>query len=383
MQITELVLKVTSRCNLNCSYCYVFNKGDMSYETEPAIISSNVIDSLLDKVDKHCRQYSIEHFLIIFHGGEPLSLGMDFYRSFIKKANIAVTSTNLQYALQTNGTLLNEEWVELLTKLNIYTCISLDGDEKSMSNRIYKSDNRPSYGDVIRGLKLLQKKQEYTGVLSVANVDEPPQGLYRFFKSLNVYTYDLLFPDATFDKPDKAIGKIGEWLCQYYDAYSADSDSDKPNIRLFELIEGIILGQNIGNEYLGKKTNRVITIKSNGNIEAVDSLKICYNGITQTNINIATNTFDDAEKEELIVLYHNAHDDKNLSEKCRKCIINHLCGGSQLAHRYSEASGFQNPSVYCNDIRKLIMHIQNKLYREVPDLKLLGVDILEPSDFND
>ena len=103
MKFTEIVVKVSGICNLNCNYCYVFNKGDLSFKNDPPLMSIELAQIILEKIDSYCRRNAIESLLIIFHGGEPLLAGQQFYKKFIQLANQLVTSTKLRYTLQTNG----------------------------------------------------------------------------------------------------------------------------------------------------------------------------------------------------------------------------------------------------------------------------------------
>ncbi|WP_431243753.1 4Fe-4S cluster-binding domain-containing protein [Flavobacterium sp. P21] len=83
MYTSNLVIKVASLCNLNCNYCYVYNMGDKSYKKQPKFMSQEIVEAILTKVKKNCLENNLESFLIIFHGGEPLLTGIDFYVNFI------------------------------------------------------------------------------------------------------------------------------------------------------------------------------------------------------------------------------------------------------------------------------------------------------------
>ena len=115
---------------------------------------------------------------------------------------------------------------------------------------------------------------------------------------------------------------------------------------------------------MGYGDNTVLVIETNGEIEAVDVLKICGESFTKTNININTHSFDNVFDNVLAEIYYNSG--KYLAKKCLACPINEICGGGYLPHRYSSENGFNNPSVYCNDLLKLITHIQNRIVDSLP-----------------
>ena len=383
MIITELVLKVASVCNLNCSYCYVFNKGDHSYATEPNFLDKNLIDVILTKINRYCKKHEIANFIIIFHGGEPLLIGKDFYIHFINRATELVTSTRLIYTLQTNGTLLTKSWCELLSNLNIGIGVSLDGPAEASKYRIFKSTLAPAHNEIIKGFEILSNTQDKTAILTVINVDESPDVLYEYFKSLNVNELDLLFPDANHDKKDKAVGRLGGWLIQFFKIWYNDTNEQKPGIRLFiEIIKLFLFDEYKGYDPMGRIFNGIITVKPNGNIEPVDALRICGSEFMHTGLNIKDNNIEDIESNIILKRFYYAHQDNELCNICQCCIIKKICGGSQLSHRYSELNEFDNPSVYCNDIIELVVFIQNALYEDIPELKILGMERLTHDDFS-
>ena len=66
------IVKIASRCNLNCKYCYVYNMGDRTWVSRPAVMEPETIAAMLDKVSAHCIDHEVPHFEFILHGGEPL-----------------------------------------------------------------------------------------------------------------------------------------------------------------------------------------------------------------------------------------------------------------------------------------------------------------------
>ena len=82
-----LVLKVASLCNLNCTYCYMYNLGDETFKNQPKFMSNETVDSIIENVKNHCKKHALSTFEFIFHGGEPMLISMDFYRNFVQKLN--------------------------------------------------------------------------------------------------------------------------------------------------------------------------------------------------------------------------------------------------------------------------------------------------------
>jgi len=359
--------------------------GDSTYKNQPKVMPDEVVDAILEKTLRHCTSHGITEFLFVFHGGEPLLAGFEFYEKFVSKAlyRLLPHITPL-FAIQTNATLLTEEWCELLGRLNIQIGISLDGTPEA--NDLFRIDHagKGSYAKIIRGLKIAQQSlflKTKPGILSVLNVNADPIKTYEHFKGLQIKGVNFLFPDSTYDQPpppasNKNETAYADWLIQLFDRWLNEPEDKRMSIPLFEGIIMAILGADSSNEFMGSANNELLVIETNGSIEAVDVLRICGDGFTKRNANVLTHQFDEAMENDLAVLYNLSH--KKLCKQCMACPVKDICGGGYLPHRYSRKSGFNNPSVYCHDLLKLITHIQNRVLEQIPDelLTTCGVEFL-------
>lgn len=368
MSCKLLVLKIASRCNLNCTYCYVYNVGDTTYLKQPKVMSEATVVALLQRVREHCLNHGVSKFAFVFHGGEPLLAGVDFFRFFVAEANKQLLpEIGPMYCIQTNGTLLTPEWCEVLGELNIPIGISLDGSKEI--NDMYRVDHkgRGSYDEVIRGFNIAQNSHHTKikpGLLSVMNIDADPVETYEHLKSLNVRAVDFLFLEATHDtrpykkETDLRLTPYADWLITIFDIWF--NEPEKPfSIRLFESYISAIFGIPEGLDTIGDAKNEVLVIESDGSIEPIGSLKVCGHGFTKDDANVHSHSLDEALQTDLASLYH--HSGQKLCATCTKCPIKKVCGAGYLPHRWSKNNGFDNPSVYCSDLMKLITHIQNKV----------------------
>lgn len=381
MKTTNIVVKVASRCNLNCTYCYMYNMGDDSYKLQPKYMKNGIVKAMLNKIKNHCKKHKLEKFLVIFHGGEPILIGKKFYEDFVSFAKeILPSSICIEYSMQTNGVLLDEEWCKFLDKLGIQVGVSLDGTPSSNNlNRIYHN-GKGSYDDIVKGFKNIKSVfgYEYAHCLCVIDTKESPEDVYLHFKELGTHTVSFLFQDYNYIETNiNDVPEIGGWLIKLFDVWYNDKDDMKPMIKPFKELMGLILGNTSGSESFGKGFNDTIVVETNGSIETVDTLRICGNGFTRTKLNVLDNEFDDLFKEsELSRLYYNAHN--LLCEKCENCELEKVCGGGYLGHRYSKDNGFDNPSIYCNEITKIICYIQNVIIQNLPEdlVDKLGIKAL-------
>lgn len=181
MPISVMIKPSSSACNLKCEYCFYsslsegrsdYSKGFMSLETAENIIKSAV------EFTKGTR------IIFTFQGGEPMLSGLDFFRKFVALANnYNLYNSHIIYCLQTNATLINDEWCEFFKKNNFLIGVSLDGNEEQNSYRIYPN-GKASFDDVMNGVKLLQKYGVAFNVLSVVTkkLANSVRDNYRFLK---------------------------------------------------------------------------------------------------------------------------------------------------------------------------------------------------------
>ncbi|TCP28374.1 uncharacterized protein EV195_101550 [Tenacibaculum skagerrakense] len=366
MNFNSLALKIASRCNLNCSYCFMYNLGDTTYKKQPKFMASETVDQIINKTKNYIQKYNKKEFSFIFHGGEPLLAPKSFYVDFmnkVEKIQQELPNVSFYFDLQTNGVLLDKEWITLFKKLNISPSISVDGTKKA--HDMYRVDHKGngSYDDVFKSAKLLRKEMDFADIACVINIEESPQEIYNSFKKMNASYVNFLIPDYTHDNfPfDKNKTAMADWLIELFEIWIKDENRFKIPIFLGLLNSLMRLQENTKNE------STVLVIETNGEIEAIDSLKACGHGFTKTGLNIKNNDFDDIQNTSLGNLYFNDFT-KKLSNQCMECPLKEVCKGGRLVHRFSKENGFNNSSVYCNDLIKLIAHVQKFFISCYPEL---------------
>lgn len=383
MKVDKIVVKIASRCNINCSYCYMYNLGDSSYKMQPKFIEEHTTRNFAKKVLSHLRETKSTYVFIIIHGGEPLLMDKKDFEIFINCFNeILESEIKLYFTLQTNGILIDKEWIEIFKKYKINVGISLDGPKKD--NDRYRVDKKGNgtYDKVMNGLNILKQNGFNSGILSVMNLDSNPIEYYNHFKNLDVPSFDVLLLDATHDNKHDIFNKKvspSEWYIKMFDEWFNDKNQ-KFRIRIFDLIIKEILGEETTSDALGIHENNVVVLETNGDLEAVDVLKACGESFTKNGININTHEIDEITKSELIDVYYNSG--KYLCKKCLACPVQDICGGGYLPHRYSSDNGFNNPTIYCDDLLKLITHIQNAVFDSMPAIliKETGISKLTYDD---
>src|SRR5512135_3301802 len=172
-------------CNLNCEYCFYLEKQALFGEGEQYRMSDEVLRAFITNYIVSQPTPVVE---FVWQGGEPTLLGVDFFKRVVELQKPFVKQKTITNSLQTNGTLLTDEWCRFLKKHNFMVGVSLDGP-KEIHDR-YRKDRKGkgTFDQVMRGLKLLQEhKVEYNVLACVAReTAKHPLEVYRFLKNEGV-----------------------------------------------------------------------------------------------------------------------------------------------------------------------------------------------------
>jgi uncharacterized protein len=361
----QFVIKVHSRCDLACDHCYVYESIDQSWRGRPMAIPSDVVSQTAMRIAEHVKAHELGRAEIVLHGGEPLLAGVAGLRAVLVQLERALGGLcRLDVKVHTNGVLLNEEFCELFDEHGVGVGISLDGDRSANDRHRNYRDGRSSYDAVIRAIRLLSSdrfRHLYSGVLAAIDVANDPIRVYESLLELAPPRLDLLLPHATWDAPPPRTAGTGteyaDWLIPIFDRWHADGFPVR--IRTFDSIIATLAGGDTRTEALGLAPVRMVVVETDGSYEQADSLKVAYDGAPSTGLDVFTHSLDSVLDHPGIATRQ--HGIADLSATCQECPVVGSCGGGMYAHRYKSGSGFDNPSVYCADLLKLISHIGERL----------------------
>nr|WP_275413319.1 radical SAM protein [Actinoplanes philippinensis] len=363
-------MKVASRCNLACTYCYMYEMTDQSWVDQPRFISADTAHALGKRLATYAVKRELSSLTVVAHGGEPLLMGVGRLRDFLAVIDDSLRRSGcfLRLGVQTNGTLINGEFIELFQEYNVGVGVSLDGPAQAHDRHRVDKYGIGSSRATIAGLSRLhdatQEEGILGGLLSYAHIDILPAEFLAFFAGLGVANLDVLLPDFNHDTipPNYRGGAVAQWMIELFDLWI--DRPDELEIRTFAVIMHLLLGGRFGYESFGANSLGVLVVETDGGYHASDTLKSAYEGVTSTGLNVWHHEVREAEESPLL----RAAIDKAASAaaECLSCPIFNVCGGGLLAHRYSARRGFNQPSVYCEDIKAVVGHIRRRLAREIP-----------------
>jgi uncharacterized protein len=369
IEVDTVLLKVASRCNIDCSYCYVYNMGDDSWRDMPALMSDATIDAVCNALDT-LRQDQRRCFAVVLHGGEPLMMGARRLELLLKSLRRVLPEGANPLSLQTNGVLITPNILDICAKYATSLSVSLDGP-RSINDRFrIGKRGEGTHDDAVRGIQLLRDHPDsnalFSGVLAVINPLSSPQEVYQYLKGLGAPSIDFLYRDGNhttlpFGKDSFESIEYAEWLVEVLDEYLADPAP--PRIRFLDDMIKLCLGGCGVKEGSGQVDFGIAIVDSDGSITKNDTLKSTYNGADRfrqpwsVHTHRLSEVFGSQEFKEYFAIQ------RPTSQECRSCSELAICGGGMPLHRWREGSGFENPSIYCADQRHLISAIRRRLLR--------------------
>jgi uncharacterized protein len=366
----EFIVKIHSRCDLACDYCYMYEMADQSWRDRPRRMSREVAEITAARIGEHARAHGLTDVELILHGGEPLLAGRELISYLVTAVRDAAGSAVTVHAsIQTNAVGLDSSFLRLFDELGIRAGVSLDGSAEDHDRHRRFASGRGSHAAVTAGLERLTRedfRHLFSGLLCTIDLRSDAIATYEALAAFGPPKIDFLLPHGTWESPPP--GRIpgapetpyADWLIRVFDhSYRAP----KTRVRLFEEIMHLLLGGQSGVETVGLGPSRLVVIETDGAIEQADTLKAAYLGAPHTGLHVARDRLDAALL--LPAVAARQIGERALSGACRGCRIRRVCGGGLYAHRYRSGSGFANPSVYCPDLMCLIDHIREVMSADI------------------
>ena len=170
-----------AHCNLACKYCYYLEKNKLYPTAQRHLMSDEMLEQF---TREYIEAQTMSQVLFTWHGGEPLLRSIDFYRKALSLQQKYAGGRHIDNVIQTNGTLLTDEWCEFFAQNHWLVGISIDGPQPYHDHYRLTAAGKPSWQKVMQGIKLLKKhgvEWNAMAVVNAYNVNHPLE-FYRFFK---------------------------------------------------------------------------------------------------------------------------------------------------------------------------------------------------------
>ena len=363
---------VGSVCNLACEYCYYLEKGKLYPEQKNHILT----DDLLEKfVEEYINCQTTQQILFTWHGGETLMRPISFYKKVLELQHKYARGRQIDNCIQTNGTLLNDDWCKFFKENNFLVGVSIDGPQEFHDEYRRNKQGIPSFHKVMKGIDLLKKHEvEYNAmaVVNDYNVDYPLE-FYNFFKKLDCHYIQfapivermaekanqthLTLPeeqDAAIELASFSVdsGKWGDFLCAIFDEWIKEDVGDY-YIQLFDATLANWVGEQPGICTLAPTCGHAGVMEFNGDVYTCDHYVFPEYKLG----NIKTSTLTEMMYSERQLTF-GANKKNSLPSQCKACEFLFACNGECPKNRFLHTpSGEPGLNYLCKGYKKFFKHV--------------------------
>lgn len=364
---------VGSKCNLNCAYCYYLEKGKFYYNS---LNHSVMSDSILEQfIEQYILSQFSDNVLFTWHGGEPLLLPIEYYKKIIKLQKKHSNGKTIDNCIQTNATLINDEWCRFFKENGWLVGVSIDGPQHFHDKYRQNTNGNGSFNKVIDAINLLNKWHVDWNAMAVINRYNAnyPIDFYNFFKQIGCHYIQFTpcveriinegnttrLANAS-DKQECQIADFsvtpeqwGNFLCSVFDEWIT-CDVGEYFIQTFDATLANWVGVNPGVCSLSHSCGNAGIIEHNGDIYACDHFVFPKYKLG----NIRDNSI-------IEIMYGSKEIDFGQSKhttlplKCKQCKYLFACNGECPRNRFAYTDDGETGLNYlCNGYYKFFSHIE-------------------------
>lgn len=344
-------------CNLACEYCYYLEKA----KYYPASVLRMDNETLERVTAAYLQTHPGPEVTFGWQGGEPLLMGRDFYRYALElQEKYRLPGQQVTNALQTNGTLIDEQWADFFAENHFLVGISIDGPAE-LHDR-YRKDRagQGSQQRVLHGLRQLQqRKVEYNALVTVNRTNaEEPLKVYRYLRELGI-EYLQFIPIVERESPNSR--KVSNWttrpqpfgdfLCVVFDEW-AYNDVGRIFVQIFESALSVWMGGPPTICVFSATCGRAAVVEHSGELYACDHFVYPEHrrGIIENAASL--NEMMDSPAQQAFGL-----EKGNLSAECLNCPVRRFCWGDCPKHRLRKTDDGKMISYLCPAYRQFFTHI--------------------------
>lgn len=361
-----------SLCNLRCKYCYYLEKDKLYKQCKNHVIS----DELLEKfIKEYIEAQTTPQVLFTWHGGETLMRPVSFYKRALELQRIYGRGRQIDNCIQTNGTLLNDEWCQFFKENNFLVGVSIDGPQEFHDEYRRTATNKPTFVKVMNGINLLNKHGVEWNALAVVNdynADYPLE-FYRFFKQIGckyiqfspivervVKREDGLTLAPGMQGSDTGLADFsitpeqwGNFLCTIFDEW-VHNDVGEYFVQLFDATLANWVGQAPGVCILAEECGHAGVMEFNGDVYSCDHFvypehllgNLHTKTITEMMYSEQQNKFAKMKKQ-------------MLPQQCKECKFLFACHGECPKNRFlNDKYGNYGLNYLCKGYRQFFEHVE-------------------------
>ena len=345
-----------ARCNLRCKYCYYLEKAGLYPDGEAHTMS----DGLLEKfVREYIESQTTGEVLFTWHGGEPLLRPLSFYQKAMALQRKYAGGRHIANSIQTNGTLLTDEWCRFFRENHWLVGVSIDGPQTFHDQ--YRSDREgnPSFRRVMQGIELLKRHDVDWNAMAVVNNlnGDHPHEFYQFFKDIGCHY--LQFTPIVERNEDGRVtdfsvrpGQWGAFICTLFDEW-VHQDVGTRFIQLFDATLANWMGLPPGVCTMARTCGHAGVMEHNGDVYACDHFVFPEYKLGNIRERSLAEMMYSEPQQQFGMAKHTA-----LPSQCMSCPYLFACNGECPKNRFlTAASGETGLNYLCEGYRAFFEHV--------------------------
>ena len=380
---STLVKPAGSTCNLDCTYCYYLDKA-VQYGGKEAVMSDSL---LMEYIRQYITANAVDEVNFCWHGGEPLLLGLDFYRKAMAYQKEFSNGKRIVNTIQTNATLIDERWCELFRMNDFLVGVSLDGPQDIHDGFRLDKLGRPTWERVMASVDMLKRFGVEFNTLSVVNSRCEGRGkeIYSFFKSIGSHFMQFLpavehvvdredFHRPVIVSPETEGARLapwsvsakgyGEFLCDIFDDWVL-SDVGQFFVQMFDATLAQYCNAQPGVCSMCETCGDCLVVEHNGDVYNCDHFvypEYLLGNILETPL---VDIYNDPKRFRFGVAKRSS-----LPQECMKCRFYFACRGECPKHRFDKTPSGEARNSLCIGLKAYFRYTQPYL-EKMRDLLLL------------
>jgi uncharacterized protein len=365
-----LAKPVGASCNLRCKYCYYLEKSHL-YRNAPARVMS---DELLERfVQEYIQAQTMSQVLFTWHGGEPLMRPLSFYRKAVALQEKYAFGRQIDNTIQTNGTLLTDEWCEFFKEHNWLVGISIDGPQEFHDEYRRTASDKPSWQKVMRGIRLLRKHGVEWNAMAVVNDFNAgyPLEFYHFFKEMGAkyiqfapvvermaahsdgrHLATLVDQECPVADFSVSPAQWGDFLCAIFDEW-VRHDVGQTYVEIFDCTLANWVGERPGICVYAKECGHAGVMEFNGDVYSCDHFVFPEYKLGNIRDRTLVEMLYGEQQRQFSCLKH-----ATLPKQCRECEWEFACHGECPKNRFvNDRYGNPGLNYLCSGYRHFYEHV--------------------------
>ena len=336
-----------AQCNLACKYCYYLEKNKLYPTAQRHLMSDEMLEQF---TREYIEAQTMSQVLFTWHGGEPLLRSIDFYRKALSLQQKYAGGRRIDNVIQTNGTLLTDEWCEFFAQNHWLVGISIDGPQPYHDHYRLTAAGKPSWKKVMQGIKLLKKHGVEWNAMAVVNAYNAnhPLEFYRFFKEngCQFLQFTPIVERLTRHEDDRTLASLadkdeislseasvtpeqwGYFLCAIFDEW-VRKDVGKIFVEIFDCTLANWMGISPGICAYSKECGHAGVMEHNGDVYSCDHFVFPEYKLGNIRDHSLIDMLYGEQQQEFSRLKHSS-----LPRQCKECDMEFACHGECPKNRF-------------------------------------------------